>query len=181
MKTKTMNWYAVRVQNNKEKKVLEEVKRELEHMNLSDRLGKAIIPTEKSVTMREGKKYIREKMVYPGYIFIETSAVGEMTNLFKGINGAGGFVRTRAGEVIAMKDREVKKIYTEQKVADDTDYKSIFLEGESVNVIDGPFNTFNGKISKINEGKETATVQITIFGRITDVELNFGQIEKRQD
>ena len=176
-----MNWYAVRVQNNKEKKVLEEVKRELEYANLSDRMGKAIIPTEKSVTMREGKKYIREKMVYPGYIFIETSAVGEMTNLFKSINGAGGFVKTRTGEVVAMKDREVKKIYTEQKVADDTDYKNIFLEGETINVIDGPFNTFKGKISKINEAKETATIQISIFGRNTDVELNFGQIEKRQD
>lgn len=181
MKTKNMNWYAVRVQNNKEKRVLEDVKRELEDMNLLSKLGKSIIPTEKSVTMRNGKKFIREKMVYPGYIFIETSAVGELTNLFKGINGAGGFVRSRSGEVQAMKDREVSKIYVEQEVADNTDYKNIFLEGESVNVIDGPFNTFNGKISRLNESKETATVQISIFGRITDVELNYGQIEKRTD
>lgn len=176
-----MNWYAIRTQNNKEKKVLEDIHYELETMNLTNKLGKSIIPTEKSISVRNGKKFMREKIVYPGYIFLETSAVGELNDILKGINGAGGFVRTRSGEITPMKDREIKKIYVDQETSDTTEYKNIFVEGEEVNVIDGPFNTFHGSIAKINESKQVATVQISIFGRITDVELSFEQIEKRTD
>jgi len=179
--SKNMDWYAVRVQNNKERKVLERIKIELEDVNLSSKLGNCIIPTEKVVSIRNGDKKVREKMVYPGYIFIETSAVGELTNIFKQIDGAGGFVRTRSGEIQKMEDREIKKIYRDQEEVNTTDHYNTFVVGEEVVVTDGPFSTFSGKISTINESKETANIQVAIFGRITDVELRFTQIEKKEN
>ena len=174
----TMTWYAVRTQNNKERSVLEKLKNEVRFSNLENKLGRSIIPTEKTLSVKNGKKVFKEKIIYPGYIFIETDSQGEMANLFKTINGAAGFVRTRSGEVVPMKEHEVKNILVEQEDTDTKDFSNIYTMNEEVEVIDGPFNSFKGTISKVDNDKERVQVQVSIFGRPTNVDLTFTQIKK---
>lgn len=174
----TMNWYAVRTQNNKERSVLERLKAETKFSKLESKLGRTIIPTEKIFSVKDGKRVIREKIIYPGYIFIETSAKGELINLLKGINGAAGFVRTRSGEIMPMKDYEVKKIIVEQEETDTKDISTVFIIGEEVEIMDGPFASFRGKIDTIDQEKQRVKILVLIFGRATAVDLNFSQIKK---
>jgi transcriptional antiterminator NusG len=177
--TTSMKWYAVRVQNNQEKGVLERIRSEIKYLNLESKLGRAIIPTEKVLTIKNGKKYLREKTTYPGYIFIETSIQGELSNILKGIKGASGFVRTRSGDVTPMKEYEVKKILDEQEVSNNIDLSKIYTVGEEVEIVDGPFSSFSGKITGIDLGKERLKIGVSIFGRITEVDLTFLQVKKK--
>jgi transcriptional antiterminator NusG len=177
MKEKT-NWYAVRTQNNREKTVLEKIKLELIKSGIENALTRYIIPTEKVYSIRNGKKYIREKTIYPGYIFIETKAIGELNNILKGINGAAGFVRTRSGDISPLQEYEIEKMLTEQnqsttKILDN----SKFSIGEKVKIIDGPFTTFKGKICNVDNSKNRVKVEVLVFSRSTEVELEFSQIE----
>jgi transcriptional antiterminator NusG len=176
--TETMNWYAIRVQNNKERSVLEKLHYEIKFSNISDKLGKTIIPTEKIVVIKNGKKIFKEKIVYPGYIFVETSAKGEVANLLKIIKGAAGFVRTRSGDITPMKDSEVKSILHEQEITDTKDLTNIYVLDEEIEITDGAFSSFKGKISKLDLEKEKVSVQVFIFGRPTNVDLSFLQIKK---
>ena len=173
-----MAWYAIKTQNNKERSVLEKLKQELKFEKLEDKVGRTIIPTEKNLTVKNGKKVFKEKIIYPGYIFLETDSKGEVINLLKGINGAGGFVKTKSGEIVPMKEYEVKNILTEQEATDTKDFSNIYAMDEEVEIIDGPFNTFKGTISKIDNDKEKVQVQVSIFGRPTKVDLTFMQIKK---
>lgn len=174
----TMNWYTIRVQNNKERSVLEKLTNEVKFANLNEKLGRSIIPTEKVVSVKNGKKVFKEKILFPGYIFVETSSKGELNNLLKNINGASGFVRTRSGEIIPMKEYEVKKILDEQVENANIDYNKLFVLDEMVEIIDGPFSTFKGKITKIDLDKEKVKLEVAIFGRPMDVDLNLTQIKK---
>lgn len=172
------NWYAVRTQNNREKSVLEKLKLELIISDLEPVLSRSLIPTEKVFSIRNGKKYVREKIVYPGYLFIETKSVGEISNILKGIKGAAGFVRTRSGDINPLKEYEVKKMLNEQ---DDNDIIKIddnFSIGENIKVIDGPFTTFKGKINFVDKDKNKAKVEVLVFSRPTVLELDFSQIER---
>lgn len=174
----TMNWYTIRVQNNKERSVLEKLTNEVKFANLNEKVGRSIIPTEKVVSVKNGKKVFKEKILFPGYIFVETSAKGELNNLLKNINGASGFVRTRSGEIIPMKEYEVKKILDEQVENANIDYNKLFVMDEMVEIIDGPFSTFKGKITKLDIEKEKVKLEVSIFGRPMDVDLNITQIKK---
>ena len=174
----TMNCYAIRVQNNKERSVLEKLQNEVKFSNLTEKFGRTIIPTEKIVAIKNGKKVFKEKIVYPGYIFIETCAKGEIAIILKSINGAAGFVRTRSGDISPMKDYEVKKILVEQEVTDNLDLSNIFTLNELVEVIDGPFSSFKGKITKLDTDKQRVKLEVAIFGRATDVDLTVSQIKK---
>jgi len=111
-------------------------------------------------------------------IFIETCAKGELTNILKTINGAAGFVRTRSGDITPMKDSEVRSILHEQEVSDNLDMTNIFVMEEEVEITDGPFSSFKGKIVKIDTDKERVSVQVSIFGRPTNVDLTYLQIKK---
>lgn len=173
-----MLWYAVRTQNNKERSVLERLHAETKFSNLENKLGRTIIPTEKIFSVKDGKKVIKEKIVYPGYIFIETNAKGELINLLKSINGAAGFVRTRSGEIMPMKDYEVKKIIVEQEETNTKDFSTIYIVGEEVEITDGPFASFKGKIDTLDTEKQKVKIHVLIFGRATAVELTFSQIKK---
>jgi len=177
-KPETMSWYAVRTQNNKEKSVLEKLNSEVKFTNMQSKLGRTIIPTEKVLSVKNGKKILKEKIIYPGYIFIETDSKGEIINILKNINGAAGFVRTRSGEVVSMKESEVKNILVEQEVTDTKDFSNIYAMNEEVEIVDGAFSTFKGTISKLDDVKERVQVQVSIFGRATNVDLTFSQIKK---
>lgn len=173
------NWYAIRTQNNKERKVLERLKNEVERSDNRSIINQYLIPTEKVYTIRNGKKYLREKILYPGYLFIETFALGEINTLLKGIDGAAGFVRTRTGDINPLKEYEVKKMVEEQYKNDNAEPSDLkFSIGDSVKVIDGPFSTFKGKVSSIDKEKNKMKVEVLVFSRPTMVELDYLQVER---
>lgn len=177
-KVNKMNWYVVKTQNNKERSVLEKLRTDAKFSNLEDRIGEVIIPMENTVVIKEGKRVIKEKIMYPGYIFIETSSVGEVSNLFKSINGATGFVKTKSGEIFPMKDSEVKKIYVDKEKSESEDFSKHFLVNEEVKIIDGPFATFKGKIIEMDLNKDRVKLEVSIFGRPMVVDTTFSQINK---
>lgn len=177
--TNNMNWYAIRTQNNREKSVFEKLNLELVRSGLTEILGRHLIPTEKVFSVKNGKKVAREKIMYPGYIFIETSHTGEINTFLKDISGSAGFVRTRSGDISPLKESEVKKMLNDQETNDTlTTDSTLFSVGEKVKVVDGPFSTFRGEISQVDDDKKKLKVQVLIFSRPTMLELDFLQVER---
>jgi transcriptional antiterminator NusG len=174
-----MNWYVVRTQNNFERSVLEKLNLELMREGLSDILGNTMIPTEKVFAVKNGKKIAKEKILYPGYLFIQTSHVGEINNHLKGIRGSAGFVRTKSGDINPLQEWEVKKMFNDQEHNDAvTTESTLFSVGEEIKVIDGAFTTFKGNVHSIDEDKKKLKVEVLIFSRPTMVELDFYQVER---
>ena len=174
-----MNWYAVRTQNNREKSVLEKLNLELLRTGLSDILGQTMIPTEKIFSVKNGKKIAKERILYPGYLFIQTSHVGEINTMLKTIKGSAGFVRTRTGDINPLQDVEVRRMMTDQEQSDSiTPDDTLFSVGEEVKVIDGAFSTFRGSVRNIDEEKKRLKVEVLIFSRPTMVDLEFYQVER---
>lgn len=172
----TKLWYAIRTQNNKEKWVSERIRSEFETNNLKDCLGDIIIPHERVVSVRNGKKTFRDKMLYPGYVFIETSALGELKHMLKSITGAGGLVRTQSGEIFPMRESEVNRLLTKKEEPEIDINKNTYLVGDTIVITEGPFTSFNGVIDSING--EKIKVSVLVFSRKTPVDLTINQIEK---
>ncbi len=177
---KTMKWYIVRAQSNRERSVSERIVKDGETGDLMGKIGRVIVPTEKSFHLKNGKKVQREKVMYPGYIFVETNAVGELKYYLKGVNGATGFLTSRDKTIQSLTQGEVDRMLGIQKakevVAEQFDH---FISGESVKVLDGPFTGFTGTVESIKDQK--VKVEVMIFGRKNLVELSALQIEKHND
>ena len=144
------------------------------------KIGQVIVPTEKSFHLKNGKKVQREKVMFPGYIFVETNAVGELKYYLKAVNGATGFLTNRGGDIQSLTQAEVDRMLGIQKqkeeVAEQFDH---FISGESVKVLEGPFTGFTGTVESIKDQK--VKVEVMIFGRKNLVELSALQIEKYND
>jgi transcriptional antiterminator NusG len=175
-----MKWYIVRAQSNREKSVSERIIKDGEKGDLIGKIGQVIVPTEKSFHLKNGKKVQREKVMFPGYIFVETSAVGELKYYLKAVNGATGFLTNRGGDIQSLTQAEVDRMLGIQKqkeeVAEQFDH---FISGESVKVLEGPFTGFTGTVESIKDQK--VKVEVMIFGRKNLVELSALQIEKYND
>jgi transcriptional antiterminator NusG len=167
-------WYVIKVQANKEKSVSEKLKSEIEINKLERSVLNILVPTEKTFFMKDGKKTSREKIMYPGYIFIETNALGEIKQMLRDLS-AGGFLKTKSGEIEALKQSEIDNILGKISEKSDEEKKS-YIINEEVKIIDGPFNGFKGKISDIRDTK--VFVGVSIFGRVNNMELRIEQIEK---
>jgi transcriptional antiterminator NusG len=177
-KTKTMRWYIVRAQSNKERNVAERITSQSEKGDLMGKVGRVLVPTENTFYMKNGKKVKREKVLYPGYIFVETNAIGELKFWLKGLNGASGFLTNRSGEILPLSETEVNRMIGQQE-EQKIEVETPFVIGEEVKIIDGPFSTMLGKIDDINDQK--VKLNVSIFGRVTAVELNIIQIDKKTD
>lgn len=175
-RTTTMRWYIVRAQSNKERNVAERITSQSEKGDLIGKVGRVLVPTENSFYMKNNKKVKREKVLYPGYIFVETNAIGELKYWLKGLNGASGFLTNRAGEILPLSDSEVNRMIGQQE-EQKVEVETPFVVGEEVKIIDGPFSSMFGKIEAITEQK--VKLNVSIFGRITPVELNVLQIDKK--
>lgn len=177
-KETTMKWYVLRSQSNREKSVSEKLIKEGEVGDLMGKLGRVIVPIENSFYLKNGKKVKREKVKFPGYIFIETNAVGELKFFLKGLNGAQGFLTSRAGDILPLTQLEVDRMIGEhQRVKEAVNEEVRYVIGEDISILDGPFNGFKGKIDQISGDK--VKVAVSVFGRITLLELNIIQIDKR--
>jgi transcriptional antiterminator NusG len=178
--TKT-NWYVIRVATNKERSVGEKIQKESEVGDLMGIVQQVIVPIETSFYLKNGKKMKRDKVKFPSYVFVETTAVGELKYFMKGMNGVGGFLTNRAGEIIPLTVNEVTRMLGDQekeKEMKEVD-TNIFLPGEEVTILDGPFNGFNGKVESANDKK--VSVAVSIFGRVNVIDLSPLQVDKRTD
>lgn len=179
MSEQVKKWYVVRAISGKEKKVKEYMESEINRLNLSDYISNILIPLEKVYQIRNGKKVSKERNLYPGYILIEATLVGEIPHIIKSIPNVIGFLGTQ-GEPIPLRPAEVKRILGKvDELAEQGEEVNVpYIVGESVKVIDGPFNSFSGIIEEINEEKKKLKVMVKIFGRKTPLELGFMQVEK---
>ncbi|HXB41482.1 MAG TPA: transcription termination/antitermination protein NusG [Bacteroidia bacterium] len=177
----TLKWFVVRAISGQEKKVKQYIEVEINRLKLGDYVAQVLIPTEKIIQIRNGKKVAKERSFYPGYVLIEAALVGEIPHIIKNLPGVIGFLgETKGGEPVPMRLSEVNRILG--KVDELTEAEGTiavsYIVGESVKVINGPFNGFNGIIEEINEEKKKIKVTVKIFGRKTPVELGFGEVER---
>jgi transcription termination/antitermination protein NusG len=172
-------WYVVRAVSGKEKKVKEYLESEINRLGLQDFLSQVLIPTEKVYQVRKGKKISKERNYFPGYVLIEAALVGELTHIIRNIPNVLGFLGT-GNEPSPMRASEVKRILGKvDELAEQSEGINVpFILGETVKVVDGPFNSFSGVIEEINEEKKKLKVMVKIFGRKTPLELTFMQVEK---
>lgn len=175
-----MKWYVLRAIGGKEKKVKEYIESEVERLNLKDFVAQVLIPTEKVYQIRAGKKISKERNFFPGYILIEATLVGEIPHILKNIPNVMGFLGTKSGEPVPLRQSEVNRILgkVDELAASDEELNVPFFVGETVKVIDGPFNSFTGTIEEVNDEKKKLKVMVKIFGRKTPLELSFMQVEK---
>ncbi|MFC4738888.1 transcription termination/antitermination protein NusG [Flavobacterium ponti] len=174
-------WYVVRAVSGQENKVKNYIETEISRLGLSDYVSQVLVPTEKVVQVKDGKKISKEKVYFPGYIMIEANLTGEIPHIIKSITSVIGFLgETKGGDAVPLRQSEVNRMLGKvDELAVNTDNVSIpFTTGETVKVIDGPFNGFNGTIEKVNEEKRKLEVMVKIFGRKTPLELSFMQVEK---
>ncbi|RLD40646.1 MAG: transcription termination/antitermination factor NusG [Bacteroidetes bacterium] len=163
----------------KEKKVKEYLEHEIDRLKLQDHISQILIPTEKVYQIRKGKKISKVRNYFPGYVLIEAELTGEIPHIIKNIPNVMGFLGTK-GQPEPMRESEVKRILGKvDELAEQGEEVNVpFIVGETVTVIDGPFNSFSGIIEEINEEKKKLKVMVKIFGRKTPLELNFMQVEK---
>lgn len=172
-------WYVVRAISGKEKKVKEYIDNEINRLNLNEYVSQVLIPTEKVYQVRKGKKISKDRNYFPGYVLVEAALIGEITHILKNIPGVLGFLGSK-GEPIPMRQAEVNRILgkVDELAEKGEEINDPFIVGESVRVIDGPFNSFSGVVEEVNEEKKKLKVMVKIFGRKTPLELSFMQVEK---
>ncbi|MFO8054849.1 MAG: transcription termination/antitermination protein NusG [Bacteroidales bacterium] len=174
-------WYVVRALSGSEKKVKKHIESEIKRLNLQDYIAQVLIPTEKVYQVRNGKKISKERNYFPGYVLIEADLVGEIAHYIREIPGVIGFLgASKGGKPIPLRQHEVNRILGKvDELSDSEEQLNVpFLVGETVKVIDGPFNSFTGTIEGVNEEKKKLKVMVKIFGRKTPLELGFTQVEK---
>ena len=172
-------WYVIRAVSGNEKKVKQYIESEINRLGMTDYVSQVLIPTEKVYQIRKGKKISKERNYFPGYVLIEAILTGEVPHIIKNIPGVLGFLGSQ-GEPVPLRQAEVNRILGKvDELAEQGEEMTIpFMIGETVTVIDGPFNSFSGVIEEINEEKKKLKVMVKIFGRKTPVELSFMQVEK---
>jgi len=181
MSETSKKWYVLRAIGGKEKKVKEYIENEIAKGDLKDFVDQVLIPTEKVYQIRNGKKISKERNFFPGYVLIEAALVGEVTHTLRNFPNVIGFLGdTKGGDPVPMRQSEINKILgrVDELAETDEELNIPFVVGETVKVIDGPFNGFNGTIEEINEEKKKLQVMVKIFGRKTPLELSFMQVEK---
>lgn len=174
-------WYVVRAVSGKEKKVKEHIESEINALGLGDYVEQVLIPTEKVYQLRNGKKISKERNFFPGYVLIEANLVGEIPHIIRNINNVIGFLGAeKRGDPMPLRQSEINRILgkVDELAETDEELNIPFIVGETVKVIDGPFNNFHGVIEQINEEKKTLKVMVKIFGRKTPLELKYMQVEK---
>ena len=182
-----LKWYVVRAISGQEKKIKSYMETEIFRRKIEAFIPKVLIPSEKVYEMRNGKKYQREKSFFPGYILIHADLThGEVAPLITNIPGVIGFLGTegkgKEKEPVPLRQSEVNRILgkVDEAATDEPQLDTTFIIGETVKVIDGPFNGFTGSVEEVFEERKKLNVMVKIFGRNTPVELNYNQVEKQE-
>lgn len=176
-----LKWYVLKSISGQENKVKNYIENEMKRLGFESYVTQVVIPMEKVIQIRNGKKVPKEKPYYPGYLMVEANLVGEIPHIIKNLPGVISFLSlTKGGDPVPMRKSEVDRMLGKADELSEfaQDMAIPFMVGENVKVIDGPFNGFNGTVEKILEDKKKLEVSVLIFGRKTPMELSFMQVEK---
>jgi len=175
----TKRWYVVHAYSGMEKSVMKALQERVNRAGMQDKFGRILVPTEEVVEIKNGHKSITERRFFPGYVLVEMDMTDDTWHLVKNTNKVTGFVGGKANRPTPISQREVEKILAQmQEGVEKPRPKVLFEVGEMVRVKEGPFTDFNGNVEEVNYDKSRLRVSVTIFGRATPVELEFGQVEK---
>ncbi|MEO1067403.1 MAG: transcription termination/antitermination protein NusG [Pseudomonadota bacterium] len=173
-----MRWYIVNAYSNFEKKVCEAIKEKVEQKGLQDYVQDVLVPTEKVVEVRRGRKVDAERKFFPGYVLVRMELTDETFHLIKDTPKVTGFLGNDS-KPAPISDAEAERILMQVQEGVDRPKPSIHFDvGEKVKVSDGPFSDFDGIVEEIDEDRARLKVTVSIFGRATPVELEFGQVNK---
>ena len=171
-------WYVLHTQTGYEDKVKLNLESRLSESSLKDSVAQIMIPTEKVSEIKDGKKRISSRKFFPGYIFIEMDLTNEIWYFVKSTPGVSGFIGSGM-KPIPLHDHEIQNILKQaEERKEKPTPRVVFEAGEAVRVIEGPFTNFNGTVEEINPNKGKLKVMVSIFGRLTPVELEYWQVEK---
>ena len=178
--TGNKKWYVIRAISGKEKKVKQYIESEIIRTGLQDYIAQVLIPMEKYYQIKDGKKISKERSYFPGYILLEAELVGEIPHIIENTSGVIGFLGAKGERPAPLRLSEVNRILgkVDELVESDEVLNIPYVVGETVKVIDGPFNSFSGVIEEVNEEKKKLKVMVKIFGRKTPLELSYMQVEK---
>jgi transcriptional antiterminator NusG len=171
-------WYILHAYSGFERKVKESIESRIQAFGLGERVGRVMIPTEPVTEITNGKKRTVDRVFLPGYVLVEMELDNHLWHVLKDTPKVTGFLGT-GDKPVALTEEEVSGILFRTETSKDKPRLKIkFEKNEQVRITDGPFANFNGVVDEINEDRETLKVMVTIFGRSTPVELEFGKVEK---
>jgi len=169
-------WYTIRTFSGQEKKIRDSLIANIHREGMDDRIFEVLVPTENVVEMRDGKKRSRVKVFFPGYVLIQMDLDKETRFLIEDTYGVLNFIGP-GNNPQEIKEKELKRILGDTEKSKAKDLLSIpYIVGDSIKVVDGPFNDFSGYVQEINQEKQKVKVMVSIFGRATPVELDFLQV-----
>jgi transcriptional antiterminator NusG len=171
-------WYIVHAYSNFENKVAQSIKDQAQQRHLEELFDEVMVPTEKVVEVRRGRKIDTERKFFPGYVLVKCEMTDEIYHLIKNTPKVTGFLGTDK-KPMPIPDREAERIKGQVQDGVERPKPSISFEiGEQVRVADGPFASFNGTVEEVDEARARLKVAVSIFGRATPVELEYAQVEK---
>ena len=174
----TARWYIVHAHSNFEKKVAESIEEKAKQKGLSHLFEKILVPTEKVVEVRRGRKVDAERKFFPGYVMVRANLTDEAYHLIKNTPKVTGFLGTDS-KPIPISDKEAERILMQVQEGVERPKSAMSFEiGEQVRVSDGPFASFNGFVQEVDQERSRLKVEVSIFGRATPVDLEFSQVEK---
>jgi len=174
----SMQWYIIHTYSGFEKKVKESLESRVAAFGLQDKIGRIMIPTEDVMEVRGGKKVVSPRMFYPGYVLVEMEMDDYTWHVVRSTPRVTGFVGSGQTPT-PLSEEEVQNIlHRVTTSADKPKPKLTFDRNEQVKIVDGPFANFQGVVEEVNTDRSTLKVSVSIFGRATPVELDFGQVEK---
>jgi transcriptional antiterminator NusG len=162
-----------------EKSVARAIRERADRSGMTEKFGRILVPTEEVVEMKGGQRKTTERRFFPGYVLVEMEMDDDSWHLVKHTNKVTGFIGGTGNRPTPISEKEVEKIMAQmQEGVEKPKPKTLFEVGEMVRVREGPFTDFNGNVEEVNYEKSRLRVSVTIFGRATPVELEFGQVEK---
>ena len=179
MRTVSKRWYIVHAYSNFENKVAQSIKDQAAQRGLMELFDEVMVPTEKVVEVRRGRKVDAERKFFPGYVLVKCDLTDEVYHLIKNTPKVTGFLGADKSKPVPIPDAEAERIKGQVAEGVERPKASVSYEiGETVRVSDGPFASFNGTVEEIDDARSRLKVAVSIFGRATPVELEYGQVEK---
>jgi len=172
-------WYAVHAYSGMEKSVHRALLERIERAEMQDLFGRILVPTEEVIEVRNGRKAVTERRLFPSYVFVEMEMTDDTWHLVKNTSKVTGFIGGKSNKPSPIPQHEVDKILQQMQDGVEKPRPKVLYEvGEIVRIKEGPFTDFNGNVEEVNYEKSKVRVTVTIFGRATPVELEFAQVEK---